>query len=42
MIDLITEADWDYVLSSLEPLSALKEEPQILQRLTDLRRIDSH
>ncbi|HEX2270731.1 MAG TPA: DUF6036 family nucleotidyltransferase [Pyrinomonadaceae bacterium] len=29
--------DWDYVLSSLEPLVALKEEPQILERLNKLR-----
>jgi hypothetical protein len=29
--------DWDYILSSLEPLVAVKEEPQILERLNELR-----
>lgn len=29
--------DWDYTLSRLEPLVALKEEPQILERLNALR-----
>ncbi len=31
--------DWHYVLSNLEPLVALKEEPQILQRLLNLRDV---
>jgi hypothetical protein len=29
--------DWDYILSSLEPLVAVKEEPRILNRLNELR-----
>ena len=29
--------DWDYVLRQLEPLADLKEEPEILTRLADLR-----
>lgn len=29
--------DWDYVLSSLQPLVVLKDEPQILERLHNLR-----
>lgn len=33
-----TNLDWEYILSSLEPLVAVKEEPQILERLTDLYR----
>ncbi len=30
--------DWDYIVSNLEPLVAVKEEPQILQTLDSLRR----
>ena len=29
--------DWEYIMSSLEPLVGLKEEPQILERLKNLR-----
>jgi len=29
--------DWAYVLRQLEPLADLKEEPEILSRLADLR-----
>jgi hypothetical protein len=29
--------DWDYIMISLEPLVAVKEEPLILERLTSLR-----
>ena len=29
--------DWEYILSSLEPLVVLKKEPQILERLSNLR-----
>lgn len=32
-----SKLDWDYIISSLEPLVALKEEPQILERLEGLR-----
>jgi len=30
--------DWDYIVSNLKPLVALKEEPAIIDRLTALRR----
>ncbi|HKR14458.1 MAG TPA: DUF6036 family nucleotidyltransferase [Pyrinomonadaceae bacterium] len=33
----VATLDWDYILSSLEPLVALKQEPQILERLSNLR-----
>jgi hypothetical protein len=29
--------DWEYILSNLEPLVALKEQPEILNRVRDLR-----
>ena len=29
--------DWDYILHHLTPLAEVKEEPEILQRLDDLR-----
>lgn len=30
--------DWDYIVSNLEPLVALKEEPEIIEKLATLRR----
>ncbi len=33
--------DWDYIMTSVAPLAAVKEEPQILERLNDLRRTDA-
>lgn len=30
--------DWDYILSNLEPLATLKDEPEIMARLQTLRR----
>lgn len=32
--------DWDYIVSNLKPLVALKEEPEIIDRLATLRRTD--
>jgi hypothetical protein len=31
--------DWRYIYTQLKPLSELKEDPEILPRLKDLRRI---
>jgi hypothetical protein len=33
--------DWNYIMTSLKPLVAVKEEPQILERLTNLRLTDA-
>jgi len=36
----VDNLDWDHILGNLEPLVALKEEPEILSRLQLLRRAD--
>lgn len=33
--------DWDYIMTSLDPLVTLKEEPQILEHLNNLRLADA-
>ncbi|HET8782176.1 MAG TPA: nucleotidyl transferase AbiEii/AbiGii toxin family protein [Pyrinomonadaceae bacterium] len=37
----VQNLDWDYITSSLDPLVAVKEEPQILERLENLRVSDA-
>lgn len=32
--------DWDYIASQLGPLAEVKEEPEIMERLAELRRAD--